>query len=121
MLVCSILKNTKPGETPPDLPANAGEASIANLDKMRHANGDIPTAELRLQMQKTMQKHAAVFRRGDILAVSHNPPASLLFITHRLHAAVFDCILIPAVFSRLYGGRGRATSFNSRSQSFKGY
>uniref|UniRef100_A0A914ZCW8 Succinate dehydrogenase [ubiquinone] flavoprotein subunit, mitochondrial n=1 Tax=Parascaris univalens TaxID=6257 RepID=A0A914ZCW8_PARUN len=64
----SILKNTKPGETPPDLPANAGEASIANLDKMRYANGDIPTADLRLQMQKTMQKHAAVFRRGDILS-----------------------------------------------------
>ncbi|VDM43064.1 unnamed protein product [Toxocara canis] len=64
----SILKNTKPGETAPDLPPNAGEASIANLDKMRYAKGDIATADLRLQMQKTMQKHAAVFRRGDILA-----------------------------------------------------
>lgn len=63
----NILKHTKPGENVPDLPKGAGESAIANLDKMRHANGDIPTAELRLKMQKTMQKHAAVFRRGDIL------------------------------------------------------
>ena len=35
--------------------------------QLRFAKGDIPTADLRLEMQKTMQKHAAVFRRGDIL------------------------------------------------------
>uniref|UniRef100_A0A0N5AQQ6 Succinate dehydrogenase [ubiquinone] flavoprotein subunit, mitochondrial n=1 Tax=Syphacia muris TaxID=451379 RepID=A0A0N5AQQ6_9BILA len=63
----NILKDTKPGESAPELPKNAGEASIANLDKLRFAKGDISTAELRLKMQKTMQKHAAVFRRGDIL------------------------------------------------------
>lgn len=66
----SILKNNKPGDSIPELPKNAGEASIANLDKMRHAKGDISTADLRLKMQKTMQKHAAVFRRGDILQAS---------------------------------------------------
>ena len=31
---------------------NAGEASVANLDRLRHANGNVPTAELRLRMQK---------------------------------------------------------------------
>ena len=31
---------------------NAGEASVANLDKMRYANGSTPTADLRLRMQK---------------------------------------------------------------------
>lgn len=36
---------------------------------MRFAKGDIPTADLKLKMQKTMQRHAAVFRRGDILQV----------------------------------------------------
>lgn len=51
----------------PALPKNGGEASIANVDNLRHANGDISTADLRLNMQKTMQSHAAVFRRGDIL------------------------------------------------------
>lgn len=46
---------------------DAGEESVANLDKIRHANGNITTAELRLNMQKTMQNHAAVFRQADTL------------------------------------------------------
>jgi succinate dehydrogenase / fumarate reductase flavoprotein subunit len=50
------------------LPANAGEASIARLDKLRHANGSRPTAEIRLEMQRAMQDHAAVFRTGEVLA-----------------------------------------------------
>ncbi|MFH4976329.1 hypothetical protein AB6A40_003038 [Gnathostoma spinigerum] len=62
-----IKSETKPGENVPDLPKDAGEESIQRLDEARHMNGDISTADLRLKMQKTMQKHAAVFRRGDIL------------------------------------------------------
>ena len=46
---------------------NAGEASVTNLDKLRHANGSTPTADLRLQMQKAMQNHAAVFRDSQSL------------------------------------------------------
>lgn len=46
---------------------NAGEASVANLDMLRHADGSVTTAELRLAMQKVMQNHAAVFRTGDVL------------------------------------------------------
>ena len=42
------------------------QASVANLDKVRFASGSIPTADLRLRMQKTMQHHAAVFRDGDV-------------------------------------------------------
>lgn len=41
--------------------------SVANLDKLRNANGSITTADLRLKMQKTMQQHAAVFRDGPVL------------------------------------------------------
>jgi succinate dehydrogenase (ubiquinone) flavoprotein subunit len=37
------------------------------MDKVRFASGDIPTAQLRLTMQKTMQNHAAVFRTGSVL------------------------------------------------------
>ena len=33
-------------------PQNAGEESVANLDKIRYANGRTPTADLRLDMQK---------------------------------------------------------------------
>ena len=46
---------------------NAGETSVANLDQLRHANGNTSTADLRLKMQKTMQNHAAVFRNSESL------------------------------------------------------
>ena len=42
---------------------------MANLDKLRFADGSTPTAELRLTMQKTMQNHAAVFRTGDVSSI----------------------------------------------------
>ena len=45
------------------------QASVANLDKVRFASGSIPTADLRLRMQKTMQKHAAVFRDGEVIKI----------------------------------------------------
>jgi len=33
---------------------DAGEASVANIDKLRHANGKITPADLRLKMQKVI-------------------------------------------------------------------
>jgi len=63
----TIAEENKPGDKVRELSANAGEASVANLDKVRFANGSTPTAQLRLAMQKTMQNHAAVFRTGDVL------------------------------------------------------
>lgn len=52
----------------PPLPADACERSLDNLDRLRHANGSTPTAELRLAMQRAMQEDAAVFRDGPTLA-----------------------------------------------------
>ena len=49
------------------LPADAGQNSVARIDKLRNANGSRPTAEIRLEMQKVMQEHAAVFRSGETL------------------------------------------------------
>lgn len=63
----TISEEAKPGERAPSLADNAGEASVANLDKLRYADGKICTADLRLKMQKAMQKHAAVFRDGPVL------------------------------------------------------
>src|SRR5690349_2908177 len=43
--------------------SNASEdKALANLDRFRNAKGSLPTAKVRLDMQKTMQAHAAVFR-----------------------------------------------------------
>ncbi|KHJ74737.1 fumarate reductase/succinate dehydrogenase flavoprotein, partial [Oesophagostomum dentatum] len=63
----SILEHTKPGVGVPDLPKDAGESSVENIDALLHRKDGPSTAKTRLQLQKTMQKHAAVFRRGDIL------------------------------------------------------
>lgn len=47
--------------------ASVGKA-FDRFDGLRHAKGTIPTAELRLEMQKTMQADAAVFRTDKTLA-----------------------------------------------------
>ncbi|HAR50875.1 MAG TPA: succinate dehydrogenase flavoprotein subunit, partial [Roseovarius nubinhibens] len=44
------------------------DKAFARFDGLRHADGAIPTAELRLEMQKTMQEDAAVFRTSKTLA-----------------------------------------------------
>ncbi|XP_062343023.1 succinate dehydrogenase [ubiquinone] flavoprotein subunit, mitochondrial [Osmerus eperlanus] len=56
-----------PGEKLSPLKPDAGEESVANLDKVRYASGSMRTSEIRLNMQKTMQNHAAVFRTGSVL------------------------------------------------------
>ncbi len=44
------------------------DRALDRFDGLRHASGGIATAELRLQMQKTMQSDAAVFRTDKTLA-----------------------------------------------------
>ena len=58
----------RPGSAQRPLPSNAGEATLARFDRLRHAKGDAPTAQLRLDMQKIMQTNCAVFRAHDVLA-----------------------------------------------------
>ena len=57
----------QPGQSQRELAANAGEESIANLDRLRFSKGSTPTAKIRMSMQQAMQKYAAVFRRQDYL------------------------------------------------------
>ena len=49
----------------PSIKENAGEETLERLDKLRHANGSRATSEIRLEMQRTMQAHCAVFRTGE--------------------------------------------------------
>ena len=56
-----------PGSAHRRLAPDAGAATVAMLDRLRHANGARSTAELRLEMQKIMQADAAVFRTGATL------------------------------------------------------
>lgn len=62
------LKETlKPGTPHKPLPKDSADLALARLDKFRNASGSKPTAQIRLAMQKTMQKHCAVFRDDALL------------------------------------------------------
>ena len=50
------------------LSAGAGGRAIERLERFRNARGSRRTADVRLDMQRTMQTHAAVFRTGESLA-----------------------------------------------------
>ncbi|GGC51283.1 succinate dehydrogenase flavoprotein subunit [Chelatococcus reniformis] len=56
-----------PGEKHAELPTHSAELALSRLDRFRYADGSIPTADLRLDMQKTMQTNCAVFRTGEVL------------------------------------------------------
>ncbi len=58
----------KPNTPHPSLPEHATEKVMDRFDALRHSNGSTSTAELRLNLQKTMQTHAAVFRTGESLS-----------------------------------------------------
>merc|ERR1711982_101605 len=59
----------KPNSPPITLPKNAGDRSIARMDQMRWSKGPLPTAVLRTELQRSMQKYAPVYRNSeDLLA-----------------------------------------------------
>jgi succinate dehydrogenase flavoprotein subunit len=57
----------KPGTQHKPLASDAGDLALSRLDKLRNAKGTISTAQIRLNMQRVMQAHAAVFRTGESL------------------------------------------------------
>jgi succinate dehydrogenase / fumarate reductase flavoprotein subunit len=61
------LELVRPGSTHAPLPEDAGEPAVARLDRIRHAKGSRKTAEIRVEMQRTMQTNCAVFRTADVL------------------------------------------------------
>ncbi|MEN2711213.1 succinate dehydrogenase flavoprotein subunit [Sphingomonas sp. NPDC092331] len=58
----------KPGMKHNELPKGSEEFALGRLDHFRNAKGARPTAEVRADMQKTMQRHCAVFRDSALLA-----------------------------------------------------
>ena len=57
----------EPGQKQPDLPKDAADKALARFDARRFSKGSTPTAELRLEMQRTMQAHCAVFRTEELM------------------------------------------------------
>jgi succinate dehydrogenase / fumarate reductase flavoprotein subunit len=57
----------RPGEAHAPLSSHATERAIARLDRIRWANGNTKAGDVRLAMQRTMQKYCAVFRTAPLL------------------------------------------------------
>ncbi|PRY21812.1 succinate dehydrogenase subunit A [Aliiruegeria haliotis] len=57
-----------PAAPNPELNQASLDAAIATFDKFRYADGSVTTADLRDEMQRTMQADAAVFRTDKTLA-----------------------------------------------------
>ena len=56
-----------PGTRHAPLAKDAADPALERLERLRNAHGSRPTAEIRLEMQKTMQRDAAVFRTQESL------------------------------------------------------
>merc|ERR1711871_1045317 len=67
-----IAEIAKPGDKVPDLKKDAGLESIGDLDNLRYAKGTRSSADIRLEMQKTMQENAAVYRTQETLFKGKN-------------------------------------------------
>ncbi len=72
-----------PNAEKPALPKDSAELALSRLDKLRNASGGTSTAQLRLNMQKVMQSHCAVFRTGAVLEEGHK-------LIHGVHAGMAD-------------------------------
>lgn len=62
-----IAETNTPNAPHKPLQSNAGGQTIADLHKLRLADGKHSTADIRLKMQKVMQNNAAVFRTQESL------------------------------------------------------
>jgi succinate dehydrogenase / fumarate reductase, flavoprotein subunit len=57
----------KPGQPHKKIPGESEDRALARVDRFRNAKGGTSTAQIRTDMQKTMQKHCAVFRDGPLM------------------------------------------------------
>ncbi|MBL9054199.1 MAG: FAD-binding protein, partial [Tabrizicola sp.] len=108
-----------------NVPVNTGEVdkALARFDGLRHANGAIPTADLRLEMQRTMQADAAVFRAEETLAAGEKKMTAIagkmgdLKVTDRSLVWNSDLMetleltnLMPNALATIYGAHARTES-----------
>jgi len=58
----------KPGDKIPELKPDSGMESVEDLDHLRFKEGELSTADVRHELQMTMQEDAAVYRTSETLA-----------------------------------------------------
>jgi succinate dehydrogenase / fumarate reductase flavoprotein subunit len=62
-----VVETVRPGESHAPIPEEATDRAIARLDRIRWSGGGTKPGAIRLAMQRTMQRHCAVFRDGPLL------------------------------------------------------
>jgi succinate dehydrogenase / fumarate reductase, flavoprotein subunit len=62
-----VIETVRPGESHAPAAKEASDRAIARLDRIRWSKGGTQAALIRLTMQRTMQRHCAVFRDGPLL------------------------------------------------------
>ncbi|TVY27257.1 putative succinate dehydrogenase [ubiquinone] flavoprotein subunit, mitochondrial [Lachnellula hyalina] len=67
-----IAENNNKGAPHLKVSEDIGHNSLADLERIRTASGDVPSAKLRLDMQKAMQTDVAVFRTEKSLSAGHS-------------------------------------------------
>jgi succinate dehydrogenase / fumarate reductase flavoprotein subunit len=60
-------ETVRPGERHPPPPAAATDRALARFDRLRWATGERSAGEIRVEMQRAMQRHCAVFRDGPLM------------------------------------------------------
>jgi succinate dehydrogenase / fumarate reductase flavoprotein subunit len=99
------------------------DRALDRFDGLRNANGAVPTAELRLEMQRTMQADAAVFRTEETLAAGEVKMTAIagkmgdLNVTDRSLIWNSDLMetleltnLMPNALATIYGAHARTES-----------
>jgi len=68
----------KPNSPPVTFPKNCGEETIARFDWIKNAKGPRPTADIRIELQRTMQKYAPVYRNAADMKVGVTKVAEIM-------------------------------------------
>jgi succinate dehydrogenase / fumarate reductase flavoprotein subunit len=116
-------KRLRAGAAQPAAPRAATDAALTRFDRVRQAAGARPTASLRDEMQRAMQKDAAVFRTGESLAAGCRAVGaafdamaelrisdrSLVFNTDLIEALELDNLLRQALVT-IHSARNRTES-----------
>ena len=122
-LAATGLRVMGPAEGLAGLPKGSEELALSRLDTFRHAEGNSPTADIRLEMQRTMQADAAVFRTEKTLAEGERKMTDIagkvadLKVTDRSLVWNSDLMetlelgnLMPNALATIYGAHARTES-----------
>jgi len=74
----TIAGKEKPNSPNPTMPPNGGESTIARLDELLHKKSTLKTADLRAELQSTMQKYCPVYRNSIDLATGKEKVTQLM-------------------------------------------